>query len=268
MYEELKKELEIAGYTSEITEDYGNHCRKTYCRLKKGNTKFPKISITELEGYDASAKEIAGYVIRQTRHYVEKGLPGNTREYVLAHVIPQLVGKEGNREYLDGLLSEGFLDMEIIFRIVSGTGLSLEITKEIARDLGLDIGDVHAAAFRNNIRKIVRMRDYFQDKYGLEINTPSILITNVPMHYGSGVMADMDAIREASAMAGDNLVILPCSIHEVLAFPASFKNIISDPESLKDIVHGVNQSQVAPEEQLTDSAYYYDSAADEIRIIA
>lgn len=268
MYEELKKELEIAGYTSEITEDYGNHCRKTYCRMKKGNTKFPKISITELEGYDASAKEIADYVIRQTRHYVEKGLPDNTREYVLAHVIPQLVGKEGNREYLDGLLSVGFLDMAIIFRIVSGTGLSLEITKEMAKDLGLILDDVYGAAFRNNSHNLIRLRDYFRSNYGCETNDPAIIITNEPMHYGSGVMADMGAIREASEMSGGDLIIFPSSIHEVLAYPASFNNLISDPGALKDIVHGVNQTQVDLEEQLTGSVYYYDAKADEIRIIA
>ena len=60
------------------------------------------------------------------------------------------------------------------------------------------------------------------------------------------------------------LYILPSSIHEVILLPDTG---LGSPQELKRMIHEVNSTQVAPEEVLSNSLYYYDSLQKRIRII-
>ena len=56
--------------------------------------------------------------------------------------------------------------------------------------------------------------------------------------------------------------VLPSSIHEVLLAPANSDDpddLTGTVKNLKDIVQTVNRTEVAPEEKLSDSVYYYDA---------
>ena len=56
-------------------------------------------------------------------------------------------------------------------------------------------------------------------------------------------------------MMGSDLYILPSSIHEVLAVSAEDRDL----EDLEEMVRSVNQTDVSPEEVLSDNVYKYDA---------
>ena len=85
------------------------------------------------------------------------------------------------------------------------------------------------------------------------------------IRYGAGVMLDRGAIWNASRMLGGDMLILPSSIHELIAFPCVPGTCYAD---FKGMVAEVNDKVVRPEERLTGSVYLYDSKADEIRVVA
>lgn len=58
--------------------------------------------------------------------------------------------------------------------------------------------------------------------------------------------------------------ILPSSIHEVILLPDEG---LEAAEDLKQMIAEVNRTQVAPEEVLSDSLYYYDGVKKRIKII-
>lgn len=62
-------------------------------------------------------------------------------------------------------------------------------------------------------------------------------------------------------MLGENFYILPSSIHEVILLRESFAE---DAEYLRWMIQEVNATEVAPEEILSDRAYYYDRETDTI----
>ena len=63
-------------------------------------------------------------------------------------------------------------------------------------------------------------------------------------------------LHQLAERLGDNLYIMPSSIHEVLAIPAETEK--NDLDYLKDMVYTANMDTVLPEERLSNNVYYYD----------
>ena len=62
-------------------------------------------------------------------------------------------------------------------------------------------------------------------------------------------------IRQAAEKLGDSFFILPSSRHEVILVPPEMGK---DYRDLEDMVHQVNESQVAPEDRLSDHVYHFE----------
>ena len=56
---------------------------------------------------------------------------------------------------------------------------------------------------------------------------------------------------------------MPSSVHEVILLP---ENRIKSAENLLQVVMDVNRMQLAPEEVLSDTVYYYDRETGKISI--
>lgn len=80
-----------------------------------------------------------------------------------------------------------------------------------------------------------------------------ILCTPQPAS-GAAVLLNRDAMQKASDDIGGDLFILPSSIHEVLLVSSSGLR----PEELEGLIQSVNQSEVRPEEVLSNHVYRYD----------
>ena len=83
---------------------------------------------------------------------------------------------------------------------------------------------------------------------------PLYVLSNVKRCFGAAWMADEEVLRSIAGILQKDYYILPSSVHECLILPAQAD---TDRESLRDMVREINQSEVEPEEVLSDNVYYY-----------
>ena len=79
--------------------------------------------------------------------------------------------------------------------------------------------------------------------------------------YGAAGILHREMVRDFAQ--GKDYYILPSSIHETIFVPAEDAG---SGKKMDAIVAEINEQEVAEEERLADHSYYYDAAADEIRI--
>lgn len=87
------------------------------------------------------------------------------------------------------------------------------------------------------------------------------VLSNRQKLYGAACMLYPGILKNFAGQQGKDLYILPSSIHEVILIPVEEE--ISHKE-LREIVTEVNRTQVAEDEVLADSVYYYSFERDEI----
>lgn len=88
------------------------------------------------------------------------------------------------------------------------------------------------------------------------------VLTNKEMFWGASGILDRGIIRAFAEDIGHSLYIIPSSVHEVLLCPDLGQ---IDEGRIDQIIKEVNATQVAPRDRLSDHAYHYDKATDEIR---
>lgn len=82
------------------------------------------------------------------------------------------------------------------------------------------------------------------------------IVTNTDRIDGAGVIFYPEFMENMGELLGNDLFILPSSIHEMLILPDDGR---VDAEMLRDMVKEINATQVAQEERLTDDVYHYDT---------
>ena len=79
------------------------------------------------------------------------------------------------------------------------------------------------------------------------------IVTNTINFRGASAILDGEALKKlAERLSVQRFYVLPSSIHEMIIIPDDGKCNI---EELSRMVQEVNQTQVEPEERLTDQAY-------------
>ena len=86
------------------------------------------------------------------------------------------------------------------------------------------------------------------------------VITNEKKLNGAVQMLYDENLHGLSERLGDDLYILPSSVHEIICVPASKGN----PEELAGMVQEINMSAVPLEERLSNQVYHYDSRLHEL----
>lgn len=81
------------------------------------------------------------------------------------------------------------------------------------------------------------------------------VLTNSIRNLGAACMIYPHVLEMVGDMLGENFYILPSSIHELIIIPES-KSI--EQNEMDTIVREINEAQVAPEEVLSDHAYFYE----------
>ncbi len=94
---------------------------------------------------------------------------------------------------------------------------------------------------------------------------PMYVLSNEQRYFGASCILYPNALKEISQKFAASLFILPSSIHEVIIIPASYTE---DANELSEIVHDVNVSEVAQDEILSDSVYFYDQNTEQLSIIS
>lgn len=83
---------------------------------------------------------------------------------------------------------------------------------------------------------------------------PMYVITNRARTNGAGAILYPELLKDFATAIHKDLFILPSSVHECILLPVFGDENIDE---LKSMVKDINETQVAPEEVLSDSVYYY-----------
>ena len=93
---------------------------------------------------------------------------------------------------------------------------------------------------------------------------PLQVLSNVKRTHGAICMLYPGVLEALAHKEGRNFYILPSSVHEVILLADTGAGSAGE---LRKMVAEVNSTQVAPEEVLSDSLYYYDSTDKRVKII-
>lgn len=287
----VKKELG-ASYRVECKEVRKNNGVILHGLLVLGENQnvAPTIYLdTFLEAYEAGAtfKSILQGLLDICREEVLKEAVDmkffRSFEKVRDRICYRLIGRKGNEELLEDIPYIEFLDLAICF-YYAYHGESLGEGTILVHNSHMELWDTCTAelfglAKRNTQRlfpwvcsSIAEVLGEITGEEDLQEPAEEEFLQEVPMQVLSNEKRTQGAVCMLypgllDKLAGEgkrNFYILPSSVHEVILLEDTGAG--AAPE-LKKMVTEVNRTQVAPEEVLSDSLYYYDSADKRVKII-
>ena len=178
----------------------------------------------------------------------------------------RLLSVKRNRHLLEDLPFLPFLDLAMVFfYLVSSSDsgqASILITKKHLECWGISQNTLWESAMQTAPSAypplLISLPDLLFEltasASGAEMSLPLYVLTNEEKFYGASAMLYPDVLSDFSQKMKSDLYIIPSSIHEVLLLPV---NAIGYPEQLDLLIQEVNKDHLAPEDILSDHAYYY-----------
>lgn len=175
------------------------------------------------------------------------------------HVVLLPAGR--NQAMLALIPHKPMADLAAVF--VDGEGKA--VTNKDLQDLGISIEqfekDALDAASKNcpgemlTIEEALKLidPDFPMDEGPAEWQL--FVASNKERNYGAGVIAYPGFLDRAAEKLGGDFFVIPSSIHEVL-FLRKLEAVTA--ADLDEIVHGVNATELKPNEVLSDHVYQYD----------
>lgn len=199
------------------------------------------------------------------------------RDYILSHVTHRLVNAKLNAAMADKWPHRDFLNMTVQYQVLFPTGTAL-VTGKMQKTYDLTQQELEEAASRNtpglmrfkwaSILDVTgRMEDAARatECNALEPeaeHAPMYVFSGEENHYGACVMLYPHTFADLASRLGDDLFILPSSVHEVIAVPYS----LMDVGYLRGVVADINKAVVNAEEVLAYSVYLFDRETEKISI--
>lgn len=229
--------------------------------------------------FGQSIEEIAEKLISDLKNS-ERELPDiNLSEDIIRpeRIIPVLIPSEGNEALLGTVPHIPFEDLQIIFKINAPEikdGCTANVTYEYMEQNGwskeqlLEIA-LKNAIFRENIELIpfesyALERQAYTGKDDLscfsELAVPMVTVTNKDRCFGAAGILDKEIMDKIAGAFGEDLYIIPDSIHDCVVVPKS-----EYPEAeLEEHSFGRSPKAVHAQEWLSDELYYFDRLTREI----
>ncbi len=199
---------------------------------------------------------------------------------VRPHILAKLVNREKNKELLESVPHIPFLDLAIVFTCLFPVDPEIGNATILIDDTHLSLWDTTAEelmplAMENarrvlapNLRDINRvLKDLLEQTGDVSLPPeedplfPMYVLTNEQNLFGAICMAFDGLLETYAAQFGSGFYILPSSIHELILVPSQKNDRMED---FSRMVREVNETQVAPEDILSDHAYYYSSEEEEV----
>lgn len=256
---------------------------------------FPSIYVNEMFEHYLGCNNLEAVLLGAAKSYTKaldkaKAYESNfNMEHFKDKVVMCLVNTEQNRELLADVPNRGFQDLSVIYRwILESTPKevgSVIVTNNIAEKVGMTEEELFQYAVENtrrispvSVKSMSETIDIMPDeidipqeireemeqvKHGAE---DMWLIGNSTGVYGAASMLYEENLHQLAEKLGDDLFILPSSIHEVIAIPAEMaeKNLAN----LTQMVQEVNMCSLKLEERLSNSVYHYDRTARKVVLAA
>lgn len=244
-------------------------------RYENGDTTLPEVA-----DYAASLgkKKNPSVDMRQFLNY----------ENIKGSIVYKLVNTERNRELLEDIPHRDFLDLSIIFQCMLA-GASCEAASILIHNVHMKLWDVtvddlFGAAKENTPRlmgcELMSMgdviceimqaetpEDYDRDACMSEFKdyVPMYVLSNRYRIEGAACILYTGLLSDICDQLESSFYIIPSSIHEILILPADNTD---KSEEIRAMIQEVNNTQVAAEEILSYSLYFYDREGHRLYIVA
>lgn len=184
-------------------------------------------------------------------------------EYMKDRIFCCLVNKSRNRELLEDMPHFSYLDLAVIFYFLLedsklGTGM-IRISHEHLRLWGVEKEEICRIAKENTKSRLacslLGMDEIIRDNPAGD-RLPMYVLTNSRRYFGACEILFDSVLAQAAEKIGGSFYVLPSSVHECVLIP---ETDAADPGELAEMVRRINQTQVLPEEVLSDRIYHYDA---------
>lgn len=194
-------------------------------------------------------------------------------EDIKCRIQPLLISRKYYDEKLSDLVSSDFLDLKVCYYIPDDDGIRLISNKLLnAQDIPADL--IRSQALENirlscsyGIRDLEGVLTHMcapkmLDAPDLRSPFPIYVLTNAKGFLGAAGLLLDSLLADLADLIENSFFILPSSIHEVILVPEGNG---MDIRSLSEMIRAVNESEVSPQEVLSDHAYHYDRKTRQIR---
>ena len=204
-------------------------------------------------------------------------------------VIMCLVNTEQNRELLEDVPNRAFQDLSVIYQWVIDSAPnaidSIIVSNKLAEIAGMTEEQLFQCAVHNTRRISPVSITSVSDVLGRPLEGVDIpqeireemerachvaenmwIIGNSRGVHGAVSMLYEENLHRLAEKIGDDLIILPSSIHEVIAIPAAMER--GGMANLAEEVRSINMGELELEERLSNSVYHYDRTARKVTLAA
>ena len=158
------------------------------------------------------------------------------------------------RKAEDNILKRDFLDLEMYVRVIIDDTRSYSIHHGM---FGVSEDTIFTSALdKAKENTFVEDMEKVLKDFGIQVNMPikEVVLSNKSKQFGAATIIFNDVLADIAKEYDSSFIILPSSIHECIA------HIDNDPdmERYAAMVCEVNEKEVAPQEVLSDHAYFYN----------
>lgn len=279
-FNEFKEEV-VKNIKNYLPNDYLNHEVKITNNVKGNDTVFCGLSLVRENELSVSptiylegryAKYIEGEplddVIKKIAHdYVSANKEKGYFEHIINELIstyheesvfPCLVSMENNEEFLKDVPHKNFCNMAIYYRLRVSDDATTCITNSLLKKWGVSEQTIYEDAMENlkdsaaggDLLSIMLGSASMENVSNISIGEMYVL-SNMFKTYGA---ASILLLESGDITVDTDCYILPSSVHECILVPTT----VLSPDKLQAMVKEININEVAREEQLSDSVYFFN----------
>lgn len=185
-----------------------------------------------------------------------------TRDDILQHIYPILVHESRVNSDTVALRINGIVGLKVVFMLLQTRQLLSKTTQLKYR---IKPSDLVESINRNNYPfTFSKMSEMLGISCPDEDDLQMYVLTNPQQNVGSGLIVHNKILRHILDTVGEDIYVLPSSLHELIIIPASFTD---DERFLTSMVHEINQSMVESNERLSNDVYRVDYTTMKFRTI-
>lgn len=191
-----------------------------------------------------------------------------SKEEVAKNVLPRIINRKANKEFLKSVPNRDFLDLSIVYYILCEGGCFV-ITNELMQLLEINEAELYRWGNKNQKNDSV-IYPLMQFMYGIQENKkdeekldePMYVLTNKNLWFGASMVLNKKMMEEISSKMDDDILMIPSSIHEWILLP--FSSI--ETEGIDRMISFGNKTTVKEKEILSNHKYVYKRDIKKIKI--
>lgn len=180
---------------------------------------------------------------------------------ILENVHASIINTGWNTELLKNTPHKPFLDLAVIYEIHNHDhSMSVRVTNEMMEHFGISMSELEEYADRNKRAYVITdIAEVLPDAKGAELSM--YILTTADRYKGASVLMHPEIFEKCAKYTGCDLVVVPSSIHEVIAVPYDEEVGIN---TITNMIQMVNATELLVTDRLSDHAYFYKAGSNQV----